>query len=88
IIFTIVIWTFGEMIFFPASAALAAELAPTKRRGEYMGYFQMIFSGSFALGPWLGTIVYQNYGAVILWTGCFFAGLISLVGVLNIPEKN
>lgn len=87
LIFTIVIWTFGEMIFFPASASLAAELAPLRRRGEYMGYFQMIFSASFALGPWLGTIVFENYGSVILWTGCMIAGLISAVGVLKIPYK-
>lgn len=44
IAFTIVIWTFGEMIFFPASTSFTSAISPENRRGEYMGYFQMTFS--------------------------------------------
>jgi predicted MFS family arabinose efflux permease len=38
LIITIIIWTFGEMIVFPASAAHVSEIAPAKKRGEYMGF--------------------------------------------------
>ena len=31
---TVVIWTFGEMILFPSTAAYVSELAPASRRGE------------------------------------------------------
>ena len=34
---TIVIWTFGEMIFLPTSGAYIADIAPKNRQGEYMG---------------------------------------------------
>ena len=71
IILTIVIWTFGEMIFFPSSAAYMSEISPPERLGEYMGYYQMIFSLSFAVGPWIGTVVFQNFGATVLWTATF-----------------
>jgi len=52
-------FTFGEMIFFPITAAYTSEIAPSNRRGEYMGYYQMTFSFAFSAGPWLGTVVYE-----------------------------
>ena len=77
LIISIIIWTFGEMIFFPVIAAYASEIAPPKKRGEYMGYFQMTFSFAFSAGPWLGTVVYEKYGSVILWSGALVMGLIT-----------
>jgi predicted MFS family arabinose efflux permease len=77
LIITIVIWTFGEMIFFPVSASYASEIAPAKKRGEYMGYYQMTFNFAFSAGPWIGTVIYQNYGSSILWLGTLIFGFIS-----------
>ncbi len=77
LIIAIIVFTFGEMIFFPITAAYTSEIAPADRRGEYMGYYQMTFSFAFSAGPWLGTVVYQNYGSVILWSGAFVLGLIT-----------
>ena len=77
LIVAIVVFTFGEMIFFPVTAAYTSEIAPADRRGEYMGYYQMTFSFAFSAGPWLGTVVYQNYGSVILWSGALIFGLIT-----------
>ena len=87
LIITIIIWTFGEMIFFPVNAAYASEIAPAKKRGEYMGYFQMTFSFAFSAGPWLGTVVYEKYGSVILWSGTLVMGLITAVLILFVKEK-
>jgi MFS family permease len=77
LIIAIAIFTFGEMIFFPVTAAYTSEVAPEKRKGEYMGYYQMTFSFAFSAGPWLGTVVFQNYGSTVLWLGAFAFGLIS-----------
>jgi MFS family permease len=79
LVIAIVVFTFGEMIFFPITAAYTSEIAPADRRGEYMGYYQMTFSFAFSAGPWLGTVVYQNYGSVILWSGALIFGLITAV---------
>lgn len=54
------------MIYLPVTAAYALEVAPPKKRGEYMGYFQMTFSFVFSAAPWLGTVVYEKYGPVVL----------------------
>lgn len=87
LIFTIIIWTFGEMIFFPVTAAYASEIAPAKKRGEYMGYFQMTFSFAFSAGPWLGTVVYEKFGSVILWSAALIMGLITSILMLFVKEK-
>ena len=86
IIIAIVIWTFGEMILFPAGAAYVAEISPESKRGEYMGYFMMTFSLSFTIGPWLGTEVYEYSGPVILWSGVFVLGLISMFLLMRLKK--
>ena len=87
LIITIIIWTFGEMILFPASSSFAAEISPPNRRGEYMGYFQMSFSLAFTLGPWLGTLVYDSMGGKAVWFAAFFVSIISASALLLIPAK-
>ncbi len=77
LVIAIMVFTFGEMIFFPITAAYTSEIAPANKRGEYMGYYQMTFSFAFSAGPWLGTVVYQHYGSVILWIGALLFGLIT-----------
>ncbi|MBE0572066.1 MAG: MFS transporter [Ignavibacteriaceae bacterium] len=84
IVALIVVWTFGEMIFFPSSGEYVAKIAPEKQRGEYMGYFQMAFSFAFMVGPWLGATVLDLYGPFNLWIGCLAFGLISTVMMLRL----
>jgi len=74
---TVVIWTFGEMILFPSTAAYVSELAPPARRGEYMGFYSMTFGIGFTLGPWAGLNVLEAAGARTLWIACLAVGTIS-----------
>jgi MFS family permease len=81
----VVVWTFGEMILLPSSAAYAAEVAPPGRRGEYMGLYTMSFSISFSLAGVLGASLLQRHGSHALWgaafaSGCFAALLMSRIG--------
>lgn len=87
IILLIVIWTFGEMILFPASGDYVASISPEKQRGEYMGYFQMSFSFSFMVGPWLGAEALDHFGSLSLWLGCFVLGMISTIMLFRLREK-
>ncbi|UCH65406.1 MAG: MFS transporter [Ignavibacterium sp.] len=87
LIFSIVLWTFGEMIFFPSAGNYVAEHSPENMRGEYMGYFQMTFSFSFMIGPLLGTIVLEEFGATVVWTGTFILGMITAAMMLNLKSK-
>ena len=82
----VVVWTFGEMILMPGSAAYAAEIAPTGRRGEYMGLYTMSFSFAFSLGPWLGAMLLERHGPQALWgialvSGCVSTLLMSRIGL-------
>lgn len=87
IIGSIVIWTFGEMIFFPACASYASAISPEARRGEYMGYFQMTFSVALMIGPWIGTEILDLFGFVVLWGGTFLLGGISTIMLMLFKEK-
>ncbi len=85
IIATVVIWTAGEMIFLPTASAFVSEIAPRARQGEYMGYYTMCFGLSYAVGPWLGSVVMQRYGSPTLWLGCVAFGLISALLLIRVP---
>jgi len=71
LIATTVIWTFGEMILFPAMSDAVATLAPPDRRGEYMGLLSLCFAAALALGPWLGVMAYAKAGPRWVWLASF-----------------
>ncbi len=87
LIFTIIIWTFGEMIFFPSSSAYMSEISPENRRGEYMGAYQTVFNLAFAFGPWFGTAVMSSFGSSTLWIAAFILGSIASIMTLKIKAK-
>ena len=71
---TVVIWTFGEMIFFPTAVAYIAELAPPGKTGEYMGMFSGAMSLALIVGPWLGAFLLDHSGARATWATMFMLG--------------
>lgn len=71
---TVVIWTFGEMIYFPTSVAYVAELAPAGKTGEYMGMFSGAISLALIIGPWLGAFLLDRVGAPATWATMFMFG--------------
>jgi MFS family permease len=83
----VAVWTFGEMILMPGSAAYAAEIAPAGRRGEYMGLYTMSFSFAFSVGPWLGAMLLESRGPQVLWGAAFVSGCISTLLMSRIGAK-
>lgn len=84
---TIVLWTVGEMIILPASAAFVSDIAPREQSGAYMGLFTMGFSVALAIGPWLGTQTLERFGSAPVWIGAFCCGCITAVMVWRMPVK-
>jgi MFS family permease len=76
---SVIVWTFGEMILFPALSAQVADMAPADRRGEYMGLYTMAWSVAFVLGPWLGTATLASFGSGATWGGAFALASLSAV---------
>lgn len=88
VVATVVVWTFGEMILFPSTAAYVSELAPPTRRGEYMGFYSMTFGIGFTLGPWAGLSLLEAAGARTLWLACFAVGTVSTLLLARLrPES-
>lgn len=79
---SVVVWTFGEILFSPASTALVADLAPPPLRGRYQGAFAMAFTSGFALAPVAGGYVLGRAGAGWLWMTCLAIGLAVGLGFL------
>ena len=79
VIATVVVWTFGEMMLFPAMAAHLSEIAPGNRRGAYMGAYSMSLSIALTVGPWMGTQLLAAYGPVTVWSVMFALGALAAV---------
>jgi MFS family permease len=84
---TVVIWTFGEMILLPASAAYVSDIAPREQSGAYMGLYTMGFSVSLAIGPWLGTQALESRGPAAVWIGAFCCGCATAMMTWYLPER-
>jgi MFS family permease len=75
----VIVWTFGEMMLFPAMAAHLGEIAPPSLRGTYMGAYSMSLSVALTLGPWLGTQLLATTGPVGVWSVMFALGVLAAV---------
>ncbi|HEX9605891.1 MAG TPA: MFS transporter [Gemmatimonadaceae bacterium] len=88
VIATVVVWTFGEMLLFPAMSAHMAEIAPENRRGAYMGAYSMSLSISLTIGPWMGTQLLALLWPVRVWSVMFALGaLAALLMVFSVPRR-
>jgi len=85
---TVVVWTIGEMILLPSMSNFVADIAPADRRGEYMGLYSMSWGIAFAIGPWLGTLVLERYGRIVLWSGCFVAAALAAAALARLPSPS
>lgn len=85
---TIVLWTFGEMIILPASAAFVSDIAPRDQSGAYMGLYTMGFSVAFAIGPFLGLQAMERLGPGSVWIGTFICGCVSAIMMWYLREKD
>jgi len=74
---TVVVWTFGEMILLPASAAYVSDISPPARSGGYMGLYTMGFSIAFAIGPLLGVQAMERFGSSSVWIGALICGCVT-----------
>lgn len=72
---SIVVWSVGEMFFFPLGAAFASRRAPAGAEGRYMSAFQLGLAVPLVLAPFLGTWIYEAAGPRVLWASCAGVGV-------------
>lgn len=81
ILFVLIVFVIGEMLWVPTSQMVVAGLAPADVRGAYMGAFGGTGAMGFALAPFLGLQVRGASGDFAMWAA--FAGVAVVGGVLG-----
>ena len=79
IVFVIVVFVVGEMLWVPTSQAVVAELAPADIRGAYMGAFGSAPAIGFALAPLIGLQVRNSFGDEATWALFAVIGVVAAV---------
>jgi MFS family permease len=80
VVFTVAVWTMGEMLIFPMVTTAVANRAPEELQGAYMGLLNFSFASAFVVAPLAGTWVYENLGPRTLWFGCGVIGVLVWAG--------
>jgi MFS family permease len=80
----VLLWTLGEICFWPVASAFVADLAPPGLQGRYQGAYGFTSAGGLMLAPALGPALFAA-SRVGLWTmcgvlGCAAAGCFVLLG--------
>ncbi|WP_372632582.1 MDR family MFS transporter [Cohnella sp.] len=65
-ILSMIVFTFGEMLTFPAGNMLTDRIAPDGMRGAYYGAQSFSSLGHF-LGPWVGGMLLSGYNGTVLF---------------------
>lgn len=81
--FTVVVWTFGEMLSIPLVTTMISARADDRTRGRYMGLNSFVFSLALIVAPAAGLAVYGRFGGPTLWYGCAGVGVL-LAGAMTL----
>lgn len=88
--FTVVVWTFGEILTLPLLVTLVAERAGPAGQGKYQGLLTLAFALSTIVGPLIGSWVYHSAGPTVLWFSCGLLGVVLAGGftlLIAVREK-
>jgi len=66
---SMVILSIAEIFTLPFMATIPVKRSGETNRGTYMGLYNISFSSSFVLGPFIGTTIIDRFGFNILWWG-------------------
>jgi MFS family permease len=71
-----VLFTIGEMVASPVTAAYVANFSPAHMRGRYAGAFGLTWPLALIFAPGLGMKMLA-YNPVSLWFSCWCLGLLA-----------
>ena len=85
-VFSCIIYTFGEMIFFSMAQFVCYQRGAEKKKGQSLGAYRMVYATSRFIGPMAGGFIYQHLGGQVLWSLSGAIGVICL-GVCWVYKK-
>lgn len=77
-LFSCMIYTIGEILFFSVAQFICYENGVEKRKGHVLGVYRMVYASSRVVAPTAGAFVFQHYGSNVLWIICGTIGLFCL----------
>jgi MFS family permease len=83
----VVVWTFGEMIHAPMSAAYVANLAPPNLRGRYSGMYSLVWGSGFIFAPVIGGLLFTASPG-LLWGTCAAIAVFGAAVTMTLPDRN
>ncbi len=92
-LFTVLLWTAGEILTSPQQMAFIADWAPPMARGRYLSLYQATWSLAFALNPILFLPLHARLGEPLFWGSLAFLALPGTLLLLHLdrsadrPEK-
>lgn len=84
-VFSMVIWTVGEMLSAPMATAYVSLRAGPRQRGNYMGFYTMTFSAASVVAPIVGTRLYER-SPDLVWFGGFAVSVVSFLGMVALSS--
>jgi predicted MFS family arabinose efflux permease len=74
--FTVVVWTFGEMLTLPTLMSLVTLRSDPEALGEYQGLNSLAFAAASTVGPMAAAWLYTAAGCDAVWYACGALGLL------------
>jgi MFS family permease len=85
---SVLVWTVGEMLYFPLTAAFASKRAPPSALGRYMSAYHLSVAVPFVVAPLLGTEIYDRWGSGVLWASNAVAGVVIWLGFMVMARRS
>jgi len=88
VLFVIVVFVIGEMLWIPTSQSAVAAFSPKDLRGAYMGFFGSSWSVAWALTPFLGLQIRAAWGDSAMWkSAAAISVLAGIAGALAVRGR-
>jgi predicted MFS family arabinose efflux permease len=84
--FTVVVWTFGEMLTLPTLMSLVTLRSDPAAIGEYQGLTSLAFAAASTVGPILAAWLYAAAGADSVWYACGVLGVLLAAGFIGVRQ--
>ncbi len=81
-------WTMGEILYLPFNNALALNMSPADRRGQYMSGYFMTWSVANICGPLVGFAIIEAQGYSFFWNMLFVVGIVSILITVLLFRRN
>jgi len=78
-----IVYTVGEMLFFPIAQLVCYQGAHADHKGHSLGVLGSIYAISRIIGPAAGGVIYEQTGGNFLWSFMTIIGIIALILCLS-----